>query len=61
MSDRKPYEGKDKMYDYVRKHLTPAQEQFLDMHLYIHTDLLTLKEARDKCLVLLDIKPKKGK
>jgi hypothetical protein len=44
-----------------KKKLTPAQQQFLDMHIDIHTDLLTLKEARDKCLTLLYTKPKKGK
>jgi hypothetical protein len=43
------------------KKLTPAQQQFLDMHIDMHTNLLTLKEARDKCLELLAIKPKKGK
>jgi len=59
MSERKPYEGKDKLYQDVRECLTPAQQQFFDMHLYIHTDLLTFKEARDQCLALLDIKLEK--
>ena len=58
---KKPYEGKDKLYQDAKECLTPEQYQFFDMHLYIHThtDLPTLKEARDQCLALLDIKLEK--
>ena len=43
------------------KKLTPAQQRFYDDHVDMHTNLLTLKEAGDKCLELLAIKLKKGK
>jgi hypothetical protein len=44
-----------------KKKLTPAQQRFYDEHIDMHTNLLTFKEARNKCLALLDIKPKKEK